>query len=95
MATKSPYDVILNILMTEKSALLREQNKYAFKVYPKASKPEVADAIEKIYGVKVESVNLMNYSGKPKRTGRSPIVGRRSNWKKAIVTLSEGEIELA
>ena len=56
---------------------------------------EIADAVEKIYGVKVESVNLMNYAGKPKRAGRSPVVGRRANWKKAVVTLSEGEIELA
>jgi len=95
MSAKSPYDVIVNLLMTEKSALLKEQNQYAFKISPKASKVEVADAVEKIYGVKVASVNVMNYSGKPKRSGRSPIAGRRANWKKAVVTLSEGEIELA
>ena len=93
--TKSPYDVITSLLMTEKSSLLKDQKKYAFRVSPRASKLEIADAVEKIYGVKVDSVNLMNYAGKPKRTGRSPVVGRRANWKKAIVTLSEGEIELA
>ena len=93
--TKSPYDVITNLLMTEKSSLLKDQNKYAFRVSPRASKLEIADAVEKIYGVKVGSVNLMNYAGKPKRAGRSPVAGRRANWKKAIVTLSEGEIELA
>ena len=93
--TKSPYDVITNLLMTEKSSLLKDQSKYAFRVSPRASKLEIADADEKIYGVKVESVNLMNYAGKPKRSGRSPVAGRRANWKKAIVTLSEGEIELA
>jgi large subunit ribosomal protein L23 len=93
--TKSPYDVITNLLMTEKSSLLKDQNKYAFRVSPRASKLEIADAVEKIYGVKVGSVNLMNYAGKPKRAGRSPVVGRRANWKKAVVTLSEGEIELA
>ena len=93
--TKSPYDVITNLLMTEKSSLLKDQNKYAFRVSPRASKLEIADAVEKIYGVKVDSVNLMNYAGKPKRSGRSPVAGRRANWKKAVVTLSEGEIELA
>ena len=92
--TKSPFDVITNLIMTEKSALLKDQQKYAFRVSPRASKLEVADAVAKIYGVKVESVNLMNYRGKKKRSGRSPVAGRRSNWKKAIVTLSEGEIEL-
>ena len=92
---KSAYDVITNIMMTEKSALLKEQNQYAFKVSMDSTKLEVAAAIEKIYGVKVKSVNLMNYKGKPKRSGRSPVRGRRSNWKKAVVTLAEGTIELA
>lgn len=92
---KSAYDVIVNLMMTEKSALLKDQNQYAFKVQTGATKFEVATAIEKIYGVKVKSVNLMNYKGKPKRAGRSPIPGRRSHWKKAVVTLSEGSIELA
>lgn len=92
---KSAYDVIRNILMTEKSSLLKESNQYAFKVCTCATKLEVAAAIEKIYGVKVKSVNLMNYKGKAKRAGRSPIPGRRSNWKKAVVSLAEGTIELA
>ncbi len=52
--------------------------------------------VEDIYeGVKVKSVNIMNYTGKFKRVGKSPVRGRRSNWKKAIVTLAEGTIELA
>ncbi len=92
---KSAYDVIANIMMTEKGTLLKEQNQYAFKVSTDATKLEVAAAVEKIYSVKVKSVNLMNYKGKAKRAGRSPIAGRRSNWKKAIVTLAEGSIELA
>ena len=95
MSVNSPYDVITNLLITEKSALLAEHQKYAFKVSPRASKVEIANAVETIYGVKVVSVNLMNYHGKPKRAGRSPIVGRRANWKKAVVTLAEGAIELA
>jgi large subunit ribosomal protein L23 len=92
---KSAYDVIANIMMTEKGALLKEQNQYAFKVSTDATKLEVAAAVEKIYSVKVKSVNLMNYKGKAKRAGRSPIAGRRSDWKKAVVTLAEGSIELA
>jgi large subunit ribosomal protein L23 len=93
--SKLPYDIVQTMLVTEKSAVLKEQNKYAFKVNPKCSKLEVADAVEKIYGVKVESVNVLNYDGKPKRSGRSIVMGRRNNWKKAIVTLAEGTIELA
>ena len=92
---KSAYETIIHMMMTEKSAVLKEQTQYAFKVSPKASKFEIAAAIEEIYGVKVKSVNTMNYQGKPKRAGRSPMVGRRANWKKAVVTLSEGSIEMA
>ena len=92
---KSAYETIIHMMMTEKSALLKEKNQYAFKVSPKASKFEIVAAIEAIYGVKVKSVNTMNYQGKPKRAGRSPMVGRRANWKKAVVTLSEGSIEMA
>ena len=54
-----------------------------------------ADAVEEIYGVKVKSVNMLNYKGKPKRSGRSPLPGRRANWKKAVVSLAEGSIDLA
>jgi len=89
------YDMIRNILVTEKSTLLKEANQYAFKVDPKASKLQIAAAIEEIYGVKVASVNIINCLGKKKRAGRSPIVGKKADWKKAIVTLAEGTIELA
>lgn len=92
---KSAYDVIIHLMMTEKAALLKDQNQYAFKVSPRATKQEIASAVEKIYGVKVSSVNIMNYQGKPKRAGRSPMMGRRSNWKKAVVKLADGAIELA
>lgn len=93
--TKSAYDIIKNIMMTEKCAALKEANKYAFRVSSDATKHQIADAIEAIYGVKVASVNLMNYNGKLKRAGKSPVYGRRSSWKKAVVSLSEGTIELA
>lgn len=95
MYKTTAYDVIKNIMTTEKSAVLKEKNQYAFKVAPKAGKLEVAAAIEQLYGVKVKSVNVMNYNGKPKRSGRSPVTGRRANWKKAVVTLAEGSIDLA
>ena len=87
------YETIRNILVTEKSAVLKEANQYAFKVAPKATKLEVADAIEEIYGVKVKSVNIINCKGKMKRSGRSP--GKRPDWKKAVISLAEGSIDLA
>lgn len=92
---KLPYDIVQTMLVTEKSAVLKEHNKYAFRVNAKCSKLEVAEAVETLYGVKVKSVNVMNYDGKPKRSGRSIAMGRRNNWKKAVVTLAEGSIELA
>jgi large subunit ribosomal protein L23 len=71
-----------------------EFNKYSFKVHPKARKPEIRRAIESIFdGAKVSSVNIMNQLGKRKRM-RSAKYGRRADWKKAIVTLSEGTIEV-
>ena len=95
MIKSSPYDIVKNIMMTEKATILKEKNQYAFQVAPKATKLEVADAVEEIYGVKVKSVNMLNYKGKPKRSGRSPLPGRRANWKKAVVSLAEGSIDLA
>lgn len=90
------FETIRNILVTEKSAVLKEANQYAFKVAPKATKLEVADAIEEIYpGVKVKSVNIMTCKGKMKRSGRSPIPRKRPDWKKAVVSLAEGSIDLA
>ena len=89
------YEIIRNIRVTEKSAVLKEANQYAFKVAPKATKLEVADAIEEIYGVKVKSVNIIHCKGKMKRAGRSPRPGKRPDWKKAVISLAEGSIDLA
>ena len=89
------YEIIRNILVTEKSAVLKEANQYAFKVAPKATKLEVADAIEEIYGVKVKSVNIIHCKGKMKRAGRSPRPVKRPDWKKAVISLAEGSIDLA
>ncbi len=91
---KNPYSVIQTILVTERSMELSDENKYVFKVDPSANKIDIRVAIESIYDVKVSSVNVMNRIGKKKRMGKSPKIGRRANWKKAVVTLSEGEISI-
>lgn len=87
---KTPYDVILEPVLTEKSIIIREnENKYTFKVHPKANKIEIRDAIQKIYNVKVESVAVMNKLGKMKRVRIA--LGRRPSWKKAVVKLLDGQ----
>ena len=91
---KTPYEVIDTILITEKAALMAEQGKYVFKVKTDATKVDVANAVSKMFDVKVSKVNIMNYDGKKKRAGRTHKMGKRADWKKAIVTLSEGEINV-
>jgi large subunit ribosomal protein L23 len=91
---KTPYHVVHTVLVTEKATELADTlNKYTFKVAPKARKPEIAKAVEAIFDVEVSSVNVANYLGKRKRL-RSPKLGKRSDWKKAVVTLSRGSIEI-
>lgn len=86
---KSPYDIVLSPIVTEKSMDILNDNKYTFRVTKNANKAEIKTAIESIFdGVKVESVNTMNMLGKTKRVGMK--VGKRVDWKKAIVTLKEG-----
>ncbi|MDO5026881.1 MAG: 50S ribosomal protein L23 [Tissierellia bacterium] len=86
---KSPYDIVLSPIVTEKSMDLLNENKYTFRVAKDANKSEIKKAVEAIFdGVKVESVNTMNMLGKTKRVGMK--VGKRIDWKKAIVTLKEG-----
>ena len=89
-----PYDLIQNASLTEKATLLTEKhNKYVFRVSPRANKIQIRDAVERLFQKKVVDVNTCNYAGKEKRV-RGPL-GRRAHWKKAIVTLAEGEkIEL-
>jgi large subunit ribosomal protein L23 len=81
-------DIIKKPLVTEKTTAMMEQLKYAFQVDPKANKVEIKKAVEQLFKVKVKSVNTLRVSGKMKRMGAN--VGRRPNWKKAIVTLEEG-----
>jgi large subunit ribosomal protein L23 len=83
------YDVILAPVVTEKSTRLSEHNQVVFKVRKEATKPEIKAAIEGLFGVKVTAVNTLVQKGKMKRfKGR---VGFRSDVKKAIVTLAEGQ----
>jgi large subunit ribosomal protein L23 len=89
------YHIIKKVILTEKSNIEREaSNKYYFQVDPRANKVEIHQAVEKLFKVKVTDVRVMNVLGKKKRMGR--VVGQKSSWKKAIVTLAEGSrIEVA
>jgi large subunit ribosomal protein L23 len=84
---KSVYDVIIRPIITEQSMEQGDLKKYAFEVARSASKPEIKNAIEKAFDVKVEKVNTINMMGKKKRTGAYP-AGRRASWKKAVVKLT-------
>ncbi len=87
---KNPHDVIVRALITEKGTRLRERgNKFVFQVRPQANKIEIKQAVEQIFEVTVEEVRTQSVQGKLKRLGR--FAGRRSNWKKAIVTLKDGD----
>ncbi len=83
------YDTILAPVITEKATLLSEQNKVVFQVAADASKDEIAAAVEALFKVNVTKVNTLNVKGKTKRF--RGIAGRRSDVKKAIVTLAEGQ----
>jgi large subunit ribosomal protein L23 len=83
-------DVVRRPLITEKSERGREASQhYAFEVHSDATKIQVKNAVEKLFGVHVTAIRTAIVRGKNKRVGRS--MGRRPNWKKAIVTLKEGE----
>ena len=85
-----PTRVILSHVVTEKAERLKsEQSRYTFKVARTANKIEVRDAVERLFKVHVRAVRVMNYMGKMRRMGR--FEGRRPDWKKAVVTLKQGE----
>jgi large subunit ribosomal protein L23 len=77
------------IILTEKSNRLREANQVIFEVAQNANKIQIKDAIQKLFKVTVVDVNTMNYRGKERRMGRG--YGKLQNWKKAIITLKEGD----
>jgi len=84
------HRTIVRPLITEKSsAAYQERGEYTFEVHPEATKPQIRTAVEQLFGVKVTGVWTSHQRGKEKRVGKT--VGRRPNWKKAIVTLAEGD----
>jgi len=86
----SHYQIIKRPFITEKGTILRQENNtYVFEVDMRANKIEIKKAIEKIYGVKVIKINTLIQHGKPRRVRFAQ--GRRSNFKKAMVTLKEGQ----
>lgn len=86
----TPESVIRRpIFLTEKSNTLRGQNQVVFEVLRNANKVQIKEAVQKLFSVKVESVNTMVYRGKDRRMGRG--YAKLQNWKKAVVTLAEGE----
>ncbi len=88
---KNLYNVLKGPCLTEKASLLQEEEgQVVFKVHSKANKIEIKQAVELIFNVKVKDVRTANMHGKQKRVGKT--IGFTSNWKKAYVTLSEGEI---
>jgi large subunit ribosomal protein L23 len=88
---KDPRDVIVAPIVSEKSYALMEDGVYTFKVHPDASKPEIRDAVQNIFGVRVAKVNTLNRPGKRKRNRRTFTYGKRPDTKRAIVTLAEGD----
>jgi large subunit ribosomal protein L23 len=89
---KDPRDVVLAPVVSEKSYGLIDEGKYTFLVDPRSNKTEIKLAVEKIFSVKVESINTINRAGKRKRTKFG--WGQRKDTKRAIVTLKEGTIDI-
>lgn len=86
---KTAQDIIIKPIITERSMEGLQMGKYTFKVAKAANKIEIAKAVEELFGVKVDKVHTMIVKGREKRMGKS--IGYKPDWKKAIVTLVEGE----
>lgn len=87
------HEVVIRPVVSEKSYEMTEQNRYTFEVDKRATKPQIARAVEEIFRVTVTGVNTMNVTGKPRRVRYAK--GHSRSWKKAVVTLREGDkIEL-
>ncbi len=82
-------DLVIKPIITEKATLLLENNQYVFDVLPKATKPEIKAAIEQLFDVKVTGVNTIRLPRKKRRVGR--FIGSKPLYKRAIVTLQEGD----
>ncbi|MFD6141078.1 50S ribosomal protein L23 [Promicromonospora sp. NPDC060271] len=92
VTVKDPRDILIAPVVSEKSYNLLDEGKYTFIVDPSANKTEIKIAIEKVFSVKVASVNTMNRKGKTRRTRFG--LGKRKDTKRAIVTLREGSIDI-
>ena len=88
----NPHDIIIKPVVTEQSMTEMAEKKYTFVVAKDANKTEIKKAVEKIFGVKVEKVNTLNYDGKVKRMGRYE--GRTASFKKAVVKLTADSKEI-
>ncbi len=87
---KNVFDIIKKPCLTEKGLLLQEtQNQVVLKVDPRANKIEIKAAAEQLFNIKIDKVRTANMHGKKKRVGRT--IGQTNNWKKAIITLAEGQ----
>jgi large subunit ribosomal protein L23 len=84
-----PRDILIAPVVSEKSYSLIESNKYSFRVHEKAHKTQIRQAVEQLFDVHVEGVNVLKVQSKPKRRGMNR--GKKPGWKKAIVQLREGE----
>lgn len=92
ITNKNPRDILIAPVVSEKSYSLLDEGKYTFLVDPRANKTEIKIAVERIFGVKVSSVNTLNRQGKTRRTRFG--IGKRKDTKRAIVTLKEGSIDI-
>lgn len=86
---KHVHDVIIRPIVSEKSNALMGEGKYTFVVHPRATKIQIRQAVEELFGVRVKAVNTANVRGKPRRMGVHR--GYTPRWKKAVVTLAPGE----
>jgi large subunit ribosomal protein L23 len=86
-----PRDIILSPVVSEKSYALMEAGVYTFQVRTDATKPQIRNAVQEIFGVKVAKVNTLNRQGKRKRNRRTFTYGKRPDTKRALVTLAEGD----
>lgn len=96
MPTLRPEDIIIRPILSEKTWREMEAGKYTFEVHPEATKPEIRQAVEELFKVRVEKVWTMHRSGKPRRTRLDRRHGRTSQEKRAVVRLAPGhKIEIA
>ena len=91
MTSKHPRDIIIRPVVSEKSYASYDENVYTFEVASSANKIQIKHAVEEIFGVKVVNVNTLNRRGKRKQNRRTGTWGQRTNQKRAIVSLAEGD----